>query len=759
MRHLLLILLALAFGGVLRAQSIDGAWLEGTLVSKTDKTPLVNAFVVLRTADGADTPFTTLTDEKGYFLLKATAGKYRLATTFFQQTIVLRPALELPAGRLQIGTLPVELTRELESVVVKGKAPLVRYEGSTLIFGEAAFAKARGGSVLDGLMLIPGLQIEGANKLKLYGLSELAVYIDGRAQRMSQDEVIALLQGMSASEIAQVELIREPGVEYSGVTTPILNIKRKTHADEGIKGFSSLVGTYQHDLSEQLSTRVNFNYGRSRSYVSYTLGNKRYRETTTLSSGAVDDLRVDPRVSHQVGLGTDLTLGKGHSLGAQFLGNYADERLRFSQRMSNRMKWTNLYATLFHTFQSNRWSLQTTAEGSRGSSDLRRDQGAMGIATKDDNRFARIALDFTHRLSSIFTLYAGAEVSRVAVDSRLTSRSDALTLREWNVEGYTKLSFRLPKVSGFVGLRIAGEDRKGSLGRGLGDFSRSGSELLTSASLRYTPIRDHELSLTHSSSYTRPSYRDLLGYTSVASAAFIREGNAELRTAYRRGLSLNYSYMRAAQLDLSYTDTKDPIVEAIPPVSDGGLILRHYNLDYSRTLRAFLVLPLPLVSQKKFSWLALTILADQRQWDAGRIETKDYSAQLNTQFVQHRHSFSLPSDWTVDLGVTYYSGVLYELYRIQRQWWVDASLSKRMGNLRATLSAHDLFNMNIARGAYALAAPALSFERNWYSPRLQLTLSYSWGKKTVKVQDTRARYDDLKRLTTGASEGLNVSTL
>ena len=756
MRHILLILLVLAFGGVLRAQSPDEAWLEGTLVSKTDKTPLVNAFVVLRTADGADTPFSALTDEKGYFLLKATTGTYRLAATFVQQTIILRPSLELPAGRLQLGTLPVELTRELEAVVVEGKTPLVRYEGSTLIFGEAAFAKARGGSVLDGLKLIPGLQIEGANKLKLYGISELAVYIDGRPQRMSQDEVIALLQGMSVSEIAQVELIREPGVEYSGVTTPILNIKRKTRADEGVKGFTSLVGTYNQLFSEQLSTRVNLNYGRSRSYVSYTLGNKRYRETTTLSTGVVDDLRVDPRVSHQVGLGTDLTLGKGHSLGAQFLGNYADERLRFSQGMSNRMKWSNLYATLFHTFRASRWSLQTTAEGSRGSSDLRRDQGAMDVATKDDNRFARIALDFAHRLSSIFTLYAGAEVSRVAVDSRLTSRADELTLREWNIEGYTKLGFRLSKVSGFVGLRIAGEDRKGSLGGGLGDFFRSGSELLTSASLRYAPTRDHELSLTHSSSYTRPSYRDLLGYTSVASAAFRREGNSGLRTAYRRGLSLNYTYMRAAQLELSYTDTEDPIVEAMPPMYGGGITLRRYNLDYSRTLRALLVLPLPLVSQKKFSWLALTILAAQRQWDAGHIETNDYSAALNTQFVQHRHSFSLPSDWMVDLGVTYYSGVLYELYRIQRQWWVDASVSKRMGNLRATLSARDPFNTNIARGGYNPEVNGLAFERNWHSPRLELTISYSWGKKSVKAQDTRARYDDLKRLTTGASEGMNT---
>ena len=30
------------------------------------------------------------------------------------------------------------------------------------------------------------------------------------------------------------------------------------------------------------------------------------------------------------------------------------------------------------------------------------------------------------------------------------------------------------------------------------------------------------------------------------------------------------------------------------------------------------------------------------------------------------------------------------------------------------------------------------------------------GKKNVKAQDTRARYDDLKRLTTGASEGMNT---
>ena len=82
--------------------------------------------------------------------------------------------------------------------------------------------------------------------------------------------------------------------------------------------------------------------------------------------------------------------------------------------------------------------------------------------------------------------------------------------------------------------------------------------------------------------------------------------------------------------------------------------------------------------------------------------------------------------------MTYYSGVLYELYRIQRQWWIDASVSKRMGNLRATLSARDPFNTNIARGSYNPEVNGLAFERNWHGSRLQLTLSCIWVRRASR---------------------------
>ena len=108
------------------------------------------------------------------------------------------------------------------------------------------------------------------------------------------------------------------------------------------------------------------------------------------------------------------------------------------------------------------------------------------------------------------------------------------------------------------------------------------------------------MSLTHTSSYTRPSYRDLLGYTSTASALLTRGGNTQLATSYRQSLTLNYSYLRAAQLELSYVDTKDPVVEAIT-ADHGTYALQRINLDYSRYLRALLILPIPIIHHGELS--------------------------------------------------------------------------------------------------------------------------------------------------------------
>ena len=101
--------------------------------------------------------------------------------------------------------------------------------------------------------------------------------------------------------------------------------------------------------------------------------------------------------------------------------------------------------------------------------------------------------------------------------------------------------------------------------------------------------------------------------------------------------------------------------------------------------------------------------------------------------------------------MTYYSGVLYELYRIQRQWWIDASVSKRMGNLRATLSARDPFNTNTAltlhlNRAEGIAKPAryplgsLSRSLPAYREAVLLPASSSRASGALRTEGVTARY-------------------
>lgn len=755
MRHLLhLLLLVLLITGRSFAQSPTESWIEGTLVSKTDSQPISGAMVGLRTADGKDTPFLTLTDEKGYFLLKAVPGAYHLGASFAQQSFLLRPSLELSAGHLQLGKLPLELTRELQAVIVRQKAPLIRYDGNKMIFGEAAFAYAQGGSVLDGIQLIPGLQLEGGNHLKLYGLSEVVLYIDGRKQRLSREAVLSLLQGMSLSDLESIELIREPGVEYGGETSPILNIKRKISREAGVKGFSSLGLTYQHLLSEQLSTRVDLHRGRAQSWIYYGLSDQRRLETTRYSTGYTDELRTSPRLIHQAGAGTDINLGKGNSLGTQILWSKTREDLRFSAGETNKLRGSNLYGTLYHSLQRGGFDLQTTGEVSLGSTELQRGLGSEGD-TQDEDQFYRLHIASGIKLSNALRLSLGAEASHIRVLAKVPHE---LSLREWNFEGYARLGFRFSKFSGHAGFRIVGEDRHGDEGPALGKFYRNGSEGFLSALLSYTPARAHQVSLSYTSSYSRPSYRDLLGYKSTASALFARRGNTDLETSYTRSLALTYTYLRAAQLELSYVDTDQPIVEGLSQQA-GRYSLRRLNLENSHYLRALLILPVPLIYRDELSWTASTYLAVQRQWDRGRVEEKDYRKTFTAYYIQHKHSLSLPASWYAELGVTYYSPLMYGLFDMQRQWWINASVSKRFGDFRVALSAHDLLNSNIARGSYPLipAPSAFSFERDWHSPRVQLTVSYTWGRKSLKSKDGHKRGDDTRRRSTEADEGLSLS--
>jgi len=475
-------------------------------------------------------------------------------------------------------------------------------------------------------------------------------------------------------------------------------------------------------------------------------GNRRFREPTPLPSGVVDDLRVDPRVSHQVGLGTDLTLGKGHSLGAQFLGNYADERLRFSQGMSNRIKWSNLYATLFHTFRASRWSLQTTAEGSRGSSDLRRDQGAMDVATKDDNRFARIALDFAHRLSSIFTLYAGAEVSRVAVDSRLTSRADELTLREWNIEGYTQYTHTLGKLELSAGLRMEYMHTSSKLNAYSSqdgeEHSGSHLRLFPNLSISYALNEQSKVALLYSRRQDKPRYEDLNPFEYLLDELSYWKGNPFLKPQISNKLILSYVW-NSLSLNLSYSKLDDYFTSITDALGTTKTIMTTKNIGAQQQVGLEGLFSKRLTPWWDFSAnLGLYYFVNKLDYETYKEEYKRPSYLMSVS-----NSILLPLGLNLELSGRYHSkrqGGSYEV--IKPNGSLDIGLSRMWADdrLRLSLLMTDIFHTDRWDNYGHKGALDLTTWFGSESRKVILRLSYSLGKqKFNKVESSLGELDRL----------------
>lgn len=746
------IILILCTGIYASAQQREACWLEGTVV-QVDGQPLVNAHVGIYPTGGSPTSsLRAVTDVNGYFSLLAPYGDYSLGVSYLGQQQILHQGLKLRADKVSLGKLQFTQTQMLGTVEVVAQAPIVRYEGTKMIFGSKAFALVKGGNVLEGIKMIPGLQVQQGSVLKLYGLSDVLVYVDGRALRMSATQVASYLQGMSLDEIEVVELIREPGVEYGNINTPILNIRRKTKGDSGVKGFSQAGLSYQRYLSENFSTRVNLNHGIARSFAYYNFGDTRQFETTALL-GTIDTVLTDARIGHQIGVGTDVSLGRGGTLGVQMQTNLSKERLHLSALTGSKLEQRQLYGTLYHSIHRSSWGLETTLEAQGGNDNLYY-QSLSATNREDRNQIYRFAMQYSRQLGSGLRARIGVESQQVGLRSLLEGGGQTFRLDEWNLGVYGSLNYRIKQLSGEIGLRLNRDHRTAERTVGL-DLDETYQRFLPFASMRLNLNANNALALTFNSTYIRPSFRDLMGFSSEASAHLLRRGNSRLQTSYRYSLVASYTYRKAAMLELSYVDTHKPIVEGISLLGK-RYILERLNLDYSRYMRALVALPIPLFHRGEVSWLASTYLAVQRQWDSGIVNGGKYDKAFNAFYIQHKHSLTFPSGWYAEVGATRYSPLVYGLYSMRAQWWMEFSLSRRIGDWRVSVTSYDLFNTNKAYGEYHLPSEVFTFERNWHSPKISLTISYNWGKTSLKTT-TRRGLEDGKRVANSANEGIKAS--
>jgi len=176
------------------------------------------------------------------------------------------------------------------------------------------------GTAADALNHVPSVNVDNQGNLTLRGNSNVQVYVDGKpSAMMSSDNRAAALQAMSSSDIQSVEVMNNPGAQYSSEGTGgIINLVMKKNRAPG--GFGVVNLTAGDDGRYNGGVTGSYNAGK----LSFS-GGLNFRHDSRIVHTGGDQERLDPTTGDVV---TDtqsngVTKGKGNNISANGGVDYA----------------------------------------------------------------------------------------------------------------------------------------------------------------------------------------------------------------------------------------------------------------------------------------------------------------------------------------------------------------------------------------------------------------------------------------------------
>lgn len=266
----LIAILGSGFNGINALHAQVGFTVQGRVLDKVSGKPLAGAHAELKSlsvdvthmaATGEDGIFRFEDVRKGWYRLKITHVGYK---TFKKDSLYFDDNKTLPDYRMKPDS------SQLKPVTVEEEAPAVTLEADRKIYRAEAFPNATGGSALDVLRNLPGVQVEPNGRISLRGSRGVLIYIDGRQSSLSGGGRRLLLQSIPADQIERIEVITQPGAAYDAEgTSGIINIVLKQNDEKNTTIGGTLmagthnkcnVGLFAQHTKERWSLSGNYNF-------------------------------------------------------------------------------------------------------------------------------------------------------------------------------------------------------------------------------------------------------------------------------------------------------------------------------------------------------------------------------------------------------------------------------------------------------------------------------------------------------------------
>ncbi len=271
----------------------------------------------------------------------------------------------------------VPKARQLDSIVVRGQKALFQQQPFGTVVNVGSSVLTKGSTALQVLERSPGVTIDHRyNSIALNGKSGVTVMLDGKPMHLSIDQVVALLNGMSADDIEKIELMTTPPAKYDADgSAGIINIVLKKDRRTGTNGSLSLTQGYGYGEKEIANVSLADNKKNIGFYAAYTfthdrsfnyLFGKSYMDFPPLG-GPMDiefhNTAKPLQNNHQARIGIDAKAGAKTSIGGSLDFNslnttstshntrlftvLPDSPLLFDGTVSAINRWTNLLSSAY----------------------------------------------------------------------------------------------------------------------------------------------------------------------------------------------------------------------------------------------------------------------------------------------------------------------------------------------------------------------------------------------------------------------------
>lgn len=785
---IIITLLFILYCNGLTAQNIGE--ISGQLVDIETGEPVEFATVSLF-KKGIDLPVDgRVTDGTGRFsFLNLELAKYEITASFLGYSnktigdISLTP--EKPKsihGRITLS----QDASQLGEITIEALRPTITQLADRIVVNIEGTALATGNSAFDVLAKVPGVFVDQEGNVQLNGKGGVTVMLNDRLTYLSARDLRNLLEGMSAENVQNIEIITNPSARYDAEgSSGILNINLKQNALRGINGNVNASYRYngkQHGYSA--GGRINYKTDRWNSFINLDMARRVGgreatftrvffgEETTYFDQVAEGNFVVQGPPAVRVG--TDYQINEDHKLGATVYYATNNQESNFltdtylGSTPNNPVQYieaNNYSANTFTNFSANlNYQGKMDTLGSRLSADI----DFVKIKNKGESNFFNFyyklpsnnliwqdflytatpngfdiysgKVDYTKVFSTGQRLELGAKASRVVSDndSRFyfnneeglvldPNRTNHFIYDENIYAAYLSFNTKLSeKFSLQAGLR--GEFTS-SIGESLttGEINeRDYLNLFPSIFVQQKVTENYGINYSYGRRIQRPNYGNLNPFISYRDPYTYVQGNPGLRPQFAHTIGITQLFKRAYSFALNFQLHKDVISELPILVEETATtIYTTGNVDNSRNFSLTAIAPLKLMK----NWdTNNTFILSYNEFNMFVDNMQLVNEQVFYMF-QTNHTIRLPHKIRMEINGMYISPRASGLYLIDTMWRIDAGLKRSFlkDNLELSLNVNDIFDSHRLRFSTNIGENINDFDQDFRNQYVNVGLRYNFS--------------------------------